>query len=168
MYESVTMTRLAKYQDMVREYDFLLEQKKKMQIKINSLTGIDYSKDRVTAGNSNKITQPEMYAIKLEKINSRIAELEPKLRAEHEELKIQISRLKKWNFRKVLVLRYLEKWKWSEIIQEFFWQEDDFDEEKNLKYKDKILLWHRKALEQLQNISEKPFIKVEKQLTIIE
>lgn len=168
MYESVTTTRLEKYQDMVREFDFLIEQKKKMQQKINSLTGIDYSKDRVTAGNSNKITQPEMYAIKLEQINSRISELEPKLRAEHEELKIQISRLKKWNFRKVLVLRYLEKWKWSEIIQEFFWQEDDYDEEKNFKYKDKILLWHRKALEQLQNVSEKPFIKVEKQLTIIE
>lgn len=163
MYE-ISTNRLNVYIDMVREYDFLLDQKKKMLEKINSLKGIDYSKDRVTSGNGSQITQPEMYAIKLEKINNRISELEPKVKAEHEELKTQISRLKKWNFRKVLVLRYLEKWKWNEIIQEFFWQEEDFDEEKDFKYKDKILFWHRQALEQLQKVSDKPFVKIEKQL----
>lgn len=164
MYEKITTERLTAYQDMVREYDFLLDQKKKIIKKTNTLQAIDYSKDRVQSGNGQKTTQPEMYAIKLEKVNQRIAELEPKVRAEHEEIKTQISRIKKWNFRKVLVLRYLEKWKWNEIIQEFFWQEEDYDEEKDFKYKDKILFWHRQALEQLQKVSDKPFVKIEKQL----
>lgn len=164
MYEKITMERLTAYQDMVREYDFLLDKKAKIIKKTNTLQAVDYSKDRVQSGNGQKTTQPEMYAIQLEKINNRISELEPKLKSEHEELKMQIARIKKWNFRKVLVLRYLEKWKWNEIIQEFFWQEDDYDEAKDFKYKDKILFWHRQALEQLQKVSDKPFIKIEKQL----
>ena len=81
MYEKITTERLTAYQDMVREYDFLLEQKAKIIKKTNTLQAVDYSKDRVQSGNGQKTTQPEMYAIKLEKVNQRIAELEPKVRA---------------------------------------------------------------------------------------
>lgn len=89
----------------------------------------------------------------LQKINARIDELKFKLAKEHEIIKAAIAKVKKWNYRKILVLRYLEKRKWSEIIEEFFGLEEDFDEEKNYKYKDKIFYWNRQALAGLEEVN---------------
>lgn len=47
--------------------------------------------------------------------------------------------------------------------------EADFEEEKNDKYKDKILYWNRQAVSELEKVSAKPYIKaVQKQLTLKE
>ena len=104
----------------------------------------------------------------LQKINTKLADYESWLKPEKEIIKTQIARIKKWNYRKILVLRYIEKWKWSEIIDEFFGFESDFEEEKNNKYKDKILYWNRQALSELEKVSAKPYVKTAKQLTLRE
>ena len=168
MYEPITIERLDNYSEIEKEYNFLLRQKENLIKKIGTLSGVDYSKIKVTSGNGAKISEQEHYVMSLQKINSKIADYESWLKPEKEIIKNQIARIKKWHFRKILVLRYIEKWKWSEIIDEFFGFEDDFEEEKNLKYKDKIFDWNRRALAELEKVSAKPYVKASKQLTLKE
>lgn len=165
MYEPITLERLNNYTEIVKELDFLLQQKQKIEQKIGTLSGIDYSKIRVTTGNGNKQSEQERWASSLEKINSKIAEYKHWLKPEHEIIKTQISRVKKWNYRKVLVLRYLEKWKWSEITDEFFGFENDFEEEKYTKYRETVMRWNRQALTELETVSSKPYKPISKQLS---
>lgn len=68
----------------------------------------------------------------------------------------------------MLVLRYIERWKWSDIIEECFWYEDDFEEEKYGKYKDMVMYWNRRALEELKKISAKPYVPISRQLVLDE
>ena len=168
MYELITIQRLNDYTEIVKELDFLLRKKEQIKAKLGILSGVDYSKIKVTAGNGQKISEQEHYAMALQKINKKIDEYKAWLVPEHQIIKTQIARVKKWHFRKILVLRYIEKWKWSEIIDEFFGFEDDFEEEKNLKYKDKIFDWNRRALAELEKVSAKPYVKASKQLTLKE
>lgn len=51
-----------------------------------------------------------------------------------------------------MIYRYLELWKWSEIIQDFFEFEDDFEVEKEGKYKQNVMYWHRAALQELEKL----------------
>ena len=175
-YEPITVARLNQYTDKVTELDALLDKKQKIQAKLDGLKGVDYSKQKITTGNAQNTSNQEYYAMKLEKVNQEIDKLKYKcfgvygLLEEHEVIKTQIARIQggkeSWKYRKILVLRYLEKWKWSEIIDEFFGFEDDFEEEKNLKYKDKIFDWNRRALAELEKVSAKPYVKIEKQLVL--
>ena len=167
MYEPITIERLDNYAEIVKEYDYLLHQKNNL-IKKLGLKAVDYSKIKVTSGNGAKISEQEHYVMSLQKINAKIADYESWLKPEKEIIKTQIARIKKWHFRKILVLRYIEKWKWSEIIDEFFGFEDDFEDEKNLKYKDKIFDWNRRALAELEKVSAMPYVKASKQLTLKE
>lgn len=165
MYEPITIERLDNYAEIVKEYDYLLHQKNNL-IKKLGLKGVDYSKIKVTSGNGAKISEQEHYVMSLQKINAKIADYESWLKPEKEIIKSQIARIKKWHFRKILVLRYIEKWKWSEIIDEFFGFEDDFEDEKNLKYKDKIFDWNRRALAELEKVSAMPYTPSTKQLVM--
>lgn len=165
MYEPITIERLDNYAEIVKEYDYLLHQKNNL-IKKLGLKAVDYSKIKVTSGNGAKISEQEHYVMSLQKINAKIADYESWLKPEKEIIKTQIARIKKWHFRKILVLRYIEKWKWSEIIDEFFGFEDDFEDEKNLKYKDKIFDWNRRALAELEKVSAMPYKKATKQLVL--
>lgn len=164
MFELITQERLEHYLEQVRELNSLCEQKEKIMSKLG-LHGVDYSKDKVTHGNKLSLTEEEQYTNKLLKINKQIDKLTPFVSQEHLILKTQISRIKKYEYRKLLVYRYIEKWKWNEIIQDFFEFEDDYKEQKNDKYHTKIMYWHRRALEELQKVSKKPFIKYE-QITL--
>lgn len=173
-YEPITVERLQDYTDRVKELDALLTKKKNIISKMSSLHGVDYSRIKVTAGNNAKTSEQEHYAMSLQKVNSEIDYLNYKvfgvygLIEEHRVITAQIRRIKKWNYRKILVYRYLEKWKWSEIIQDFFEFESDYEEEKNGKYKDTVMYWHTRALEELQKVSEKPYIPKVKQLCLAE
>lgn len=164
MFEMITQERLDKYLDSVKELNNLLEQKKKIMSKLG-LKGVDYSKDKVTSGNNHKLTEEEEYTNKLLKINSEIDKIRPFVASEHLILKSQIARITKYEYRKLLVYRYIEGWKWSEIKQDFFEFEDDYKEQVNDKYHTKIMYWHRRALEELQKVSSKPFIEY-KQITL--
>lgn len=165
MYEPITKERLDNYSESVRELDSLLKQKEGIKQKIGSLSGIDYSRIKVSSGNGSKISEQEHYVMLLQKINERIDRLRALVIPEHNIIKTQIARVKKWNYRKVLILRYLEKWKWSEIREEFFGFEPDYEDEQYGKYKDTIMYWNRRALEELEKVSNKPFLSV-KQLPL--
>lgn len=159
-YEPITIQRLDDFGAVMREYQDLKNQKYKLEKRLG-LSGIDYSKIKVTTGNGQKLSEQERFTIALQKINTKMLEYEQWLKPEKEIIISQIARIKRSEYRKVLILRYIEKWKWSEIIQECFWFETDYETEKQSKYKDKVLYWNRQALKELEEISQKPFIKTE-------
>lgn len=146
------------YEEYKRKRDFLIN-------KINSLKSINYANDKVTNGASSHLSEQERYAMKLEKINGLISECESILFPAKERLKKQISRIKRAEYRKILILRYVERWKWSDIIEECFWYESNF-EKTDPKWKDKIMQQNRAALFQLEKLSDKPYIPTEEQLHI--
>lgn len=166
MYHTViTKDRLRTYQDKVEELNFLLEKKRKLEVK-SGLKGVDLSKTKVINGNSHPFSTPEQYTIELEKVNNEIKKVRAFLDAEHNELVTQIGRLKRWYWRRVIVYKYIEAWKMPEIISYFFSDEEDFEVEKDLKYRKKVERWLDEGLENLQKVSDKPFIKQTKQLVI--
>lgn len=163
-YEPITIQRLDDFGAILREYESLKDQKYKLEKQLG-LSGVDYSKLKVTNGNGQKYSAQERFTIALQKINAKMLEYEQWLKPEKEIIISQISRIKRQEYRKILVLRYIEKWKWAEIIQECFWFESDYETEKQNKYKDKVLYWNRQALKELEQISQKPYIEV-KQLVL--
>ncbi len=148
---TITLERLNDYTEIVKEMDFLLKKKEQLKARLEALKSPDYTKPKVT-GSESKTSEQEHYVISLERINKKIDEYKSWLLPEHERIKHEIANIKKWQYRKLLVYRYLEKWKWSEIIKEFFEFEDDFEDEKDCKYKEKVMYWHRRALKELTGI----------------
>lgn len=159
-YEPITIQRLDDFGAVMREYNDLKSQKFKLEKRLG-LSGVDYSKIKVTSGNGLKFSEEERFVLALQKINSKMQEYEKWLIPEKEVIVKQIARVKRQEYRKILVLRYIEKWKWSEIIQECFWFEADYEDEKQNKYKDKVLYWNRQALKELEEVSQKPYVKIE-------
>lgn len=170
-YEEITPERLDNYRVINKEYETLLRYKQNLIQKIGILRAVDYTRERVQSGNAPKISEQERYAMALQKINAKIAEYEVWIQPEKEIIKNQISRIRNCenatDYRRILVLRYIEKWKFSEITQELFWLERDFEENGN-KYKDKTMRWHREALQKLEKISTQPYVPIAKQLHIQE
>ncbi len=169
-YEEITLQRLEDFKVIKKEYETLLRYKQNLIEKIGSLRAVDYSRDRVQTGNAAKMSEQERYTMILQKINSEITEYEAFLSREKEIIKNQIARIRNHEnakeFRKIIVLRYIEGWKFSEITQNLFWLENDFDE--NLeKYRDKTMRWHREALAALEKINTQPYVPIMKQLNFI-
>lgn len=168
-YEPITTQRLDDFGAIMREYEVLKDQKYKLEKRLG-LSGVDYSKIKVTSGNGQKLSEQERFTIALQRINAKIADYESWLIPEKEKIKTQIARIRYCQnalyYRRLLVLRYIEHWKWAEIIQEFFELEYDYEAEKNLKYRDTVMYWNRRALEELAKISAQPYVPAAKQLTI--
>lgn len=167
-YEPITLERLDNFSEILKEYEILKRYKQNLIAKCNTLKSIDYSKIKVQTGNGAKTSEQEYYAMKLQSINNKMREYETWITPEKEIIKNQIARVPKRDYRKLLILRYIEKWKWAEIVQEFFEFENDYEEGKGGRYRDMIMYWNRRALEELQKISSKPYEPVIKQLNLIE
>lgn len=167
-YEPITLKRLDDFGEILKEYETLKRYKQNLIAKNNTLKSVDYSKTKVQTGNGNKTTEQEYYAMKLQSINTKMREYEAWIFSEKEIIKSQIARVQKRDYRKLLILRYIEKWKWAEIIQEFFEFEADYEDQKHTKYKDTIMYWNRRALEELAKISVQPYVPIAQQLHIQE
>lgn len=167
-YEPITLKRLDDFGEILKEYETLKRYKQNLIAKNNTLKSVDYSKTKVQTGNGNKTTEQEYYAMKLQSINTKMREYEAWIFSEKEIIKSQIARVQKRDYRKLLILRYIEKWKWAEIIQEFFEFELDFDEQKHYKYKDTVMYWNRRALEEVAKIIAQPYVPIAQQLHIQE
>lgn len=163
-FEPITLERLTNFGEILKEYDTLKRHKKLLVEKIGTIKGIDYSRDRVHTGNSCRTSEEERYAMKLETVNNKLKEYEEWITPEKEIIKNQIARVKKRDYRKILIYRYIERWKWSEIIQEFFELEQDYEEEKQGKYRDTMMYWNRRAVAALEKISSQPYIEVKQLL----
>lgn len=162
-YETINKERLDRYLDSVKALDEALRKKHLIEARIGN-KGIDYSKTKITHGNGKQTTEPEKFAIDLERINKEIDELKAFTIPEHKILVAQISRLKKHAWRKAITYRYIEGEKISDIVQREFYYEPDFEDEKNGKYKKRVERWLSDAIDELEKVSLKPFIKKERQL----
>lgn len=69
-YESITIQRLDDFGAVMREYNDLKNQKYKLEKRLG-LSGIDYSKIKVTSGNGQKLSEQERFTIALQKINAK-------------------------------------------------------------------------------------------------
>lgn len=166
MYEQITRERLDNFAEITKEYERLLEKKQFLLIKVGTVHGVDYSKTKVMSGNAKPTTEQERYAQALFSVNEEIRKYEAFLKPEREIITIQISRVKKKNYRSLLVWRYIEKWKWSEIVREFFETKEDYEDQKHYKYRDTLMYWNRRALEELAKVSSKPYIQASRQLVL--
>lgn len=161
IYESITVERLKDYAEVLNELKELIRKKSLIKRRIGLLSSIAFAACKVTDGNSRKTSQQERYAMSVEAINGEINKYRAWILPEQEIIKSQISRIKKMKYRQVLYMRYIYRLKWSKITFEFFNLEEDFEEEKNGKYRDKIFDWHSQALKELEKISSLPYVPAE-------
>jgi len=177
-YTTINKDRLERYLDSIQELDKLYKQKHGIEKKYG-LHSVDLTKTKVTSGSKPLMTEPEQYAKNLERINKEIEKLKAFITPEHKELVTQIGRLKKHVWRKAIIYKYIEGLSISEITQQEFCGYDDFEEtcfDKNAngniiyihgnKYQKQVERWIESGLQELQKISEKPFIKYKQQLII--
>lgn len=155
MSDIINKERLTNYTETVKELDHLLTQKNNLIQKLGIINGVDYTRIKVTTGNNHKMSEQERYAIALQTVNIRIDELKFWLKDEYEFIKKRLAQLKRWEYRKLIVLRHLEQFKWAEIVRDFFEFEDDFEEEKHFKYRDKVMDWYKQALNALEKTNTK-------------
>lgn len=179
-YTTINKERLERYLDSVQTLDRLYKQKHGLEKRLG-LHSVDLSKTKVMSGSKPLMTEPEQYAQNLERINKEIEKLKSFIAPEHKELVEQIGRLKKHVWRKAITYKYIEGLSIADITVQEFCGYDDFEEtcyslntkgEKVFiygnKYQKQVERWIDAGLENLQKISEKPFIKYNKQLLIIE
>ena len=138
MHKLITKKDLEQYKDNLLEYSHYCRQRKLFKAKLNSATGEELAK----------------YKIALSRTNLAYEQLKKSTITNQKIIKNQISKLKKSHHKNILTMRYLYLYKWSKIIEILFGDNDDFEEEKEYKYKDKALLWHRKALYYLEQTNE--------------
>ncbi len=171
-YEEITPKRLWDFRTIIKEYITLLRHKKNLIERIGILRSVDYSKDRVQSGNVPKTSEQERYAMKLERINYKIAEYKAWIPIEVKIIRNQLERIRNREnakyLREIIEYRYLGGWKFSKITELFFGLEDDFEEQQFDKYKDKTMRWHREALQELETLNKQPYVPIVNQLHIQE
>lgn len=162
--EPITIEWLEWYGDAWRAYESYKKEKAAIESRLG-ICGIDYSKEH-NSSNKKRLSNQEVFVLKLERLNKEIAECESILFPAKEKLITQIKRIKKANWRKVLILYYVEKWKLKDIAQDCFWYENDYEIKQDI-YLDTVKRWKREAIHQLEEVSKKPFIEIT-QLTLEE
>lgn len=151
---------LKAYADNIRYLERLKNIRRFMRERIGNIQSVDFSKIKVINGNSQHTSEQKRYAIKLEKINKEIEELENWCNDTKQKILSNIRRIHKHEYRKILIYRYLELWKWAEIIQDFFEFEEDFEIEKDGKYKQNVMYWHRAAIQELEKLRYNVFVPI--------
>lgn len=156
------------FSDSWRIYQKMLHDRIIYQRKLNTLKSVDYSSDKVINGASRHVSEEERYTMRLERINADILEVEKTILPAKQRLIKQVCRLKKHQWRQVLILFYIDRRKLTDIVQYLFEVEPDYEEKKDSTYLDAVKRWKREAIQHLEELSQKPFIPVvEKQLNLI-
>lgn len=161
MFEIITKERLDIFLNKIKELEKLYDRKQKIENKYG-VRSICYSKDKVTGGHQ-ALTNQELYTLELADINKEIKELETYVLNEKEVLIQQMKRLE-YLHRRVLILYFLRNYKWLQVTQNLFSIEPDYEENFE-NYRRKTFELRKKALIELQKVSEKPFIEY-KQLSL--
>ena len=86
----------------------------------------------------------------------RQVKLKGQILEEQDYIKSQIRKLKKQNYQRVLMMRYIYHFSWLRIIEVLFFQEPDYMEQKDAKYHDTVMYWHRQSLKELEKVSCTP------------
>lgn len=177
-YEPITPERLKDFKSKLDRLNYLVKQKQVMIDKAGLLKSIDFTKERLNNPSNKPTSTPEIYSITLEGINKEIEYLKYKvfntqsgekygLIEENKIISTQLERLNKYEYKMLLIKRYIEGQKHSVITYYFFCAEPDFHTNYQ-KYLEKEQDWHKAALTRLAKLSEQPYIPTDnvKQLVI--
>lgn len=178
--EFVNKYRLERYGGWLNELSQLLEEKRIYEEHLSAIKAVDYSKSRVTNGNSKALSSQEIFVAKLQEVNQQIDRLDKKIMEEREIIERQLGRLVNPTYRKILKKRFVEQKSVFQVSYELrlsqFIKEHPgissselqaaFYNAHILKYRDEIMRLQRQALSQLERISLTPYIPETSQLTI--
>lgn len=178
--EFVNKYRLERYGGWLNELSQLLEEKRIYEEHLSAIKAVDYSKSRVTNGNSRALSSQEIFVAKLQEVNQQIDCLDKKIMEEREIIERQLGRLVNPTYRKILKKRFVEQKSVFQVSYELrIWRfyiehpeinsselQAAFHNEYTLKYRDEIMRLQRQALSQLERISLTPYIPETSQLTI--
>lgn len=160
MFEIIRQGRAIEFRGLIKRYLKALETKESL-LRYCGLHGINYTKDKVTTKKPD-MTEQELYAYKVWKINKKIDELSVRIREEKAVIECQLSRIAGIEYadiyRDIIKKRFLEGCKVREIVEDYFSQELDFEDNYD-KYLRQLYQWQSTALKLLQKVSEKPFIE---------
>ena len=159
LYEIINKDRLMRYKQYVSELNTLYERKHQLE-QTMGLSSYDFSKIKVTT-NKRRLTEEEQFVIRLEKINRKISEIEPIVRAGRLEFESQIERIAHldWRYKEILQSYYVDNVKAKEIVITLFGN----SEPESWK---QFYRLQKAALRELQKVSKKPFIEIEQQLVL--
>ena len=166
MHEPITRERLDRYLDNCKMLVYYEQKKRNLEKKVG-LSGVDYSKIKVTTGNGQKVSEQERYAIILERINKEISTLRAEIKPEHDIIIAQIRRVNSSRSRTIITLKYIEKRSTQDLVEYFFCDDPLWNPNNNLQefkktpeyenYRRQYLLWQQKAIEDIEQISGAPF-----------
>lgn len=161
-YESINKERLMLHKQLVKKLNWKRQQKAEI-IGTLGLKSLDFSKTKVTSG-TKKLSEEERTVIRLEKINNQIRELEAIVIPEQKEIETQLSRIeqKDWRYKEILQGYYIDDIPAKEIIVDIF----GIDANKNPEAWKSYYRLQKTAIRELQKVSDKPFIEIDKQLVI--
>lgn len=176
MIEPITRERLNRYIDSCKTLAYYVQKRKNLMAKLG-ISGIDYSKTKVTSGNARKPSEEERYVQILERVNKEINTLRAEIRPEHDIIVAQIRRLPTSKSRTIITLKYIEGRSTQDMVEYYFcddplWNPDGNMQEfkKSSEYENfrrQYLLWQQKAIEDMEKISGvvfKPTNEIYKQL----
>ena len=160
--EPITRERLNRYIDSCKTLAYYEQKKKNLTAKLN-ISGVDYSKIKVTSGNARKTSEQERYVQILERINREINLLRAEIKPEHDIIVMQIRRLPTSKSRTIITLKYIEGRSTQDLVEYYFCDDplwnpnnDMQDFKKSAEYENfrrQYLLWQQKAIEDLEQIS---------------
>lgn len=162
MHEAITRERLDRYLDSCKALNTCEEKKRNLESKM-LLSGIDYSRVKVTTGNGKKLSEQERYVTILERINKEISMLRAEIVPEHNIIVSQIKRINNYRSRTIITLKYIEKRSTQELVEWFFCEDPLWNPDNNLpefkktpeyeNYRRQYLLWQQKAIEDIEEVS---------------
>lgn len=166
MHEPITRERLDRYLDSCKTLAYYEQKKRNLERKLG-LSGVDYSKIKVTTGNGNKMSEQERHVLILERINKEITALRAEVKPEHDIIVAQIRRVNSSRSRTIITLKYIERRTTQELVEWFFCEDPLWNPDNNLtefkktpeyeNYRRQYLLWQQKAIEDLEQVSGAPF-----------
>ena len=162
MIEPITRERLNRYIDSCKTLAYY-ENKKRNLIKKLGLSGVDYSKIKVTSGNARKPSEQERFVSILERVNREIETLRAEIKPEHDIIVAQIRRLPTSKSRTIITLKYIEGRSTQDMVEYYFCDDPLWNPENNLtefkktpeyeNFRRQYLLWQQKAIEDIEQIS---------------
>lgn len=175
MYEVITKERLQDFYNSYQYFEKLLNDKKSIEARLQ-LKGVSYDGIKVMSGNGRKLSEQERFVIALERIDNEINRQRTKLEYEKSVIEAQLLRLPKPIHRKIIALKYIEKWKIWEIIEDLYigdprWNPDmDLEEFKKSSeyeyFRNQFYHEEKVAIKNLEKITGKPFVENQNQLRI--
>ncbi len=163
MPEQITKERLKSFYDSCIYAQKLEQQLEEFKKQYNTLQAVDLTHTKVINGDAKPHSPQENYLQVIEHKSNKLKTVQKKINAEKYIIQQQINRLNKPEYRDILLERYILLKDWKNICFEYFGNEKDYWTYRDSKYHFTVMTWHKRAVKELEKISQIPFIPDEAQ-----